>query len=666
VLDVAAILGADCGYGYGGVSVFLGNGDGTFQSARTSSPGGGLFIATGDFNRDGKLDLAVVTADEGLNGLIAILLGNGDGTFQKEIDYAPPVWQGPYTILDSATLAVSDYNRDGKLDIAFSGAKTGGLLQGNGDGTFTFVNPVYGPFGLPIFAADLNGDGKLDLVEVPCYTFFGNGDGTFQHAIQSGGPEYCWGGNILGDVNGDGLPDLTDTLFQGLIQFALGNGDGTFQNPDGLGGFAAPGAVATGDFNRDGMVDVAVLSTNPDLLTIWLQNLFPVLYTFPGFLNFNLQPVGETSPAQTVRLTNNDTVTVTISSIYIDANPPVFAETNDCGPTLAVKASCFVQVTFSPATQGTFTGTLFVPNSSSQAGAQVPLTGITPIPEATLVPSNLTFPNQPTGSKSASQNVTLKNPGTGTLIISNISIGPSDFGMVNGCGGTLLVGASCTISVYFDPKSTGTINGALTVTDNAPNFPAQQTAPLSGTGILSDFELIPTSSTTVTVTPGQAANYSLALTPLNKFSQTVQLSCSGVPAQSTCTIKPSAVTLNGSTAASIAVAVVTTDSSGGLTTSLKDIGGQGFTGAAWFLLAAIGLTALYCLSLTRHRLGNWVITGVLALCVVCATSITPGCGGSGGGSSATPQGTYTITVTGTFGAGSSQLVHSTKLRLIVQ
>jgi hypothetical protein len=417
-----------------GISVFLGNGDGTFQSPVYTLLSGPIALAVGDFNGDGKLDLAGVcqgvsgcTQSGIYDGVVAIFLGNGDGTFQKEIDYAPPVWSGPFTMISSASLAVGDFNRDGKLDIAFSGGDAGGLLQGNGDGTFAFVNTINTPNGSEIIAADLNGDGKLDLVNVPCYTFLGNGNGTFQAAIQSGGPANCWGGSILGDVNGDGILDLTSVASVPIF-FAFGNGDGTFQNPGDLGGIPTTGPTAMADFNGDGLVDAAVVTFGAtEQLTIWLQTLLPYLAAYPASLTFNTQ-VGMTSPPQTVRLTNDDTVPVTISNISFDVNPPVFTETNNCGSTLAVKASCFVKVTFTPTAIGTFSGQMSIANSSSSGPAEVSLTGNALIGEATLVPTNLTFPSQPLNTKSASQNVKLTNSGNGTLTIANVSISPSDFG----------------------------------------------------------------------------------------------------------------------------------------------------------------------------------------------------------------------------------------------
>lgn len=237
------------------LSVLLGNGDGTFQT-RTNYYTGIAYgvepsVVAADFNGDGKIDLAVAGAED--QSYISLMLGNGDGTFQ-----APNLINVTVGGPASGGIAVGDFNADGKLDIACSVFVT----LGNGDGTFqpptqyttTGTNEGIG-------TADLNGDKILDLVTsgpVTTYVFLGNGDGTFQAA--EGYPDD--GGGVQGltfaDLNGDGKLDVIVTHSgTGHVSYLLGNGDGTLQNYVDLT-VASPGIVAIADFNGDGHLDFAV------------------------------------------------------------------------------------------------------------------------------------------------------------------------------------------------------------------------------------------------------------------------------------------------------------------------------------------------------------------------------------------------------------------------
>jgi hypothetical protein len=231
---------------------FIGEGDGTFGSAMTKPTGSNhsLFIAASDLNHDGNLDV-VTASDDSIN----VLLGLGGLKLKAPTSYSAT---------STTVLVVADFNGDGIPDIAANGSP-GQVLLGNGDGTFRSGLSL--PAGIQtLLAGDFNNDNKLDLVILSSNgigIMLGNGDGTFQPALfYQARP----GGKLVtADFNNDGKLDLAEVspAPTGMVaRIFLGNGDGTLGTAMSTGVNLSqaddPNDVVAADFDADGNVDLAI------------------------------------------------------------------------------------------------------------------------------------------------------------------------------------------------------------------------------------------------------------------------------------------------------------------------------------------------------------------------------------------------------------------------
>ncbi|MFC1586972.1 beta strand repeat-containing protein [Planctomycetota bacterium] len=280
-LDLAvANIGGD------NVSVLLGNGDGSFGAAANYTAGGGPYkIICDDFNNNGALDLVVANNS---SDNVSVLLGNGNGTFAAKVDYA--------TGNAPAGMTSGDFNHDGARDIAVANgsASTLSVLLGNGNGTFAGkVDYGTGSSSDSITNEDFNHDGNLDLAVTNSSNdnlsiLLGNGNGTFAAKA-----DYATGdapkGITIGDFDKNGNVDLAVVNENDNdVSILLGNGNGTFADKVNYAVGDAPFRITSGDFDNDGQFDLAVTNWGDADISILLNTTVPGADTFTAKVDYVL------------------------------------------------------------------------------------------------------------------------------------------------------------------------------------------------------------------------------------------------------------------------------------------------------------------------------------------------------------------------------------------
>jgi hypothetical protein len=436
----------------------------------------------GDFNGDGTLDLAV--ANYGSN-TVSILLGDGTGNFS--LASSPATGSGPQSVSEG------DFNGDGTLDLAVANAnsKTVSILLGDGAGNFSLASSLAtGNYPDSASVGDFTGDGRLDLAVTNFYS------DTVSILVQIpvvtlSSTSLAFGNQNVGTMSAPMSSTLTNTgsaTLEIISITIMGANARDFPMNNNCGATLAPEASCTinvtFDPTRPGIRTASVIIADnapgsSGTISLSGTGTAPAVTLAPTSLTFETQLIGTTSTPQTVMLTNSGTEALTITSIAVSRQ---FSETNNCGTTVAVGATCKIDVRFKPTAINQQTGTVTITDNAFGSPQQmVPLSGTGT--EVKLTPKILTFPVELVGASSSAEQVTLKNEGSTALTLTGISIlGPDggDFHQTNTCGTSVGAGASCTISVTFTPAAQGKRTASISISDNGGGSP--QTVALSGTG----------------------------------------------------------------------------------------------------------------------------------------------------------------------------------------
>ncbi len=479
-------------FGSNNVSVLINNGDGTFKAAVNYAVGSSpQALAVGDFNGDGKLDLIVTNLGDPsnhVNGNLSLLKGNGDGTFQAAVSITAG--------LNPNTIAVADLNGDHKLDLIVGDASNSDLsiLLGNGDGTFKLPVPesLSSGFATSIVIADFNGDTKMDIaagLSVGKATLLlGNGDGTFQPAkdVLSSGNRCV--ALAVGDLNGDSKLDLAvrSELFSlgqlsnfDSILVELGNGDGTFPSSPSFQTTTRAFAgcdLALADFNEDGKLDIAFERSGNAIFLLGAGD-----GSFVGAPALFSLPAGSGSGFVAIGDFNGD-------------KQPDLAVTSSGDNTVAVLL-----------------------NTSPTSGADLAIPSLTGSPEPVRVGINLTYSMDVanTGPQDAT-NVTLTDtlPAGVTFVSATASQGTCTGTSVVTCDlGSLPSPSLVTVTVVVTPNQAGSIINTASVTATEPDLaPSNNTASFTSTVVLPADLAVTETAPVSSIAVGSNITYTLNVT----------------------------------------------------------------------------------------------------------------------------------------------------------
>ena len=663
-VDTSGIITTVAGDGFGG---FSGDG-GPATSASLREPfgvaldgAGNLFIADRRNHRIRKVDTSgIITTVAGIGSFGF----SGDGGPATSASLANPAG----VALDAAgNLFIADGSNNRVRKVDTSGIIT--TVAGNGSSGFsgdggpaTSAN-LGTPFGVALDGSgnlfiSVQGNQRIRQVDASriITTVAGNGISGFSG---DGGPATSASLSFPHGVALDGSGNLfiADSINErirkvdtsGIITTVAGDGSFAFSadgGPATSASLAFPAGVAvdgTGnlfiaDFENFRVRKVGFL--NPPAVSLFIADL-----------TFGNQGVGTTSTAQIVTLTNTGEGVLTITGITVGGD---FAQTNNCGASLAVGIGCSIDVTFSPTVTGLLSGDLTIASDDPSGPQIVALSGTGIAAAVGLTSTSLTFVAQLVGTTGDSQIVTLTNTGSASLNFSSI-VASGDFAQTNDCGTSVAAAASCTITVSFTPKVIGARTGSVTIVTDAPGSP--HGIELSGTAVELSLMVTAASQLEKTIEAGETATFQMTLVA-DGVTEMCFLSCSGAPAGATCTVEPAEMGLGGPVTTTVVASVRTTARTSGAATFPGPTGRNPWQ--PWFFVFVVVVSMVEAmrrrgsiiptLRLKRAYVGLGAILLMVGLWTACGTG---GMENAGGGTGGTPPGTSTLTVTVRTSSGQS-------------